>query len=174
MSFVDSLDSVLMLYAYASPSRSTTEGKIAIFQKRPLDIDITVGTDHEPRPLLDTQHRSPSNSEIVCVNAEGGGDVVNLAPQAQSIDKKLNVMSSLSITLTALSIIVAIRSALHAHCESTSGCLVLMSSISIIEIMGLIGENCGSCSEAADAEDGGGLAGSWWRFWAKVLLSSIS
>lgn len=34
--------------------------------------------------------------------------------------------------------------------------------------MGLIGENCKACREAAEAEDGhgGGLAGSWWRAWA--------
>jgi hypothetical protein len=42
------------------------------------------------------------------------------------------------------------------------------SSISLIEILGVIGENCSSCVEAAEAEDGGGLAGSWWRFWAGV------
>jgi nickel/cobalt transporter (NiCoT) family protein len=41
-------------------------------------------------------------------------------------------------------------------------------SISLITIMGLIGENCGPCTKAAEAEDGGGLAGSWWRGWARV------
>lgn len=37
--------------------------------------------------------------------------------------------------------------------------------------MGLIGENCRKCREAAEAEDGGGLAGSWWRGWAKASRS---
>ena len=41
-------------------------------------------------------------------------------------------------------------------------------SISSIEIMGLIGENCAKCTEAAEDPNGGGLAGSWWRAWAKV------
>jgi hypothetical protein len=41
-------------------------------------------------------------------------------------------------------------------------------SISLITIMGLIGENCSSCTEAAEDPNGGGLAGSWWRGWAKV------
>jgi nickel/cobalt transporter (NiCoT) family protein len=36
--------------------------------------------------------------------------------------------------------------------------------------MGLIGDNCKSCQEAADADDGGGLAGSWWRAWARVRI----
>jgi len=34
--------------------------------------------------------------------------------------------------------------------------------------MGLIGEKCQSCKEAAEADDGGGLAGSWWRAWGYV------
>ena len=39
--------------------------------------------------------------------------------------------------------------------------------------MGLIGENCRSCRSAAEAQDGGGLAGSWWRGWAKVCAHLI-
>jgi high-affinity nickel-transport protein len=34
--------------------------------------------------------------------------------------------------------------------------------------MGLIGEHCRPCREAAEAEDGGGIAGSWWRAWANA------
>jgi len=34
--------------------------------------------------------------------------------------------------------------------------------------MGLIGDNCKSCQDAANDPDGGGLAGAWWRGWAKV------
>lgn len=37
----------------------------------------------------------------------------------------------------------------------------------------MIGENCQRCSDAAEAEDGGGFAGAWWRFWAKVSLNWI-
>jgi high-affinity nickel-transport protein len=39
--------------------------------------------------------------------------------------------------------------------------------------MGLIGENCSSCRAAAEAEDGGGLAGSWWRGWARVRVHNF-
>lgn len=41
-------------------------------------------------------------------------------------------------------------------------------SISIITIMGLIGSVCRPCQDAAGAPDGGGLAGRWWRAWARV------
>ncbi|KAJ3893789.1 NicO-domain-containing protein [Lentinula edodes] len=59
---------------------------------------------------------------------------------------KQNAISGLSILLTLMSIMVAL-------------------SISLIEIMALIGDNCTPCQTAAQAEDGGGLAGSWWRGW---------
>lgn len=45
-----------------------------------------------------------------------------------------------------------------------------LTSISLIEIMGLIGDNCTACQEAAEDPNGGGLAGSWWRAWARVSL----
>ncbi|KAF8737743.1 hypothetical protein AX14_012409 [Amanita brunnescens Koide BX004] len=69
-------------------------------------------------------------------------------PDTQS-RAKMNTMSSLSIILTLMSILVAF-------------------AISFITIMGLIGERCSQCAAAANAEDGGGLAGSWWRVWAKA------
>ena len=45
-------------------------------------------------------------------------------------------------------------------------------SISIIEIMGLIGQYCGPCQRAANDPNGGGLAGRWWRGWAKASPAS--
>jgi high-affinity nickel-transport protein len=36
--------------------------------------------------------------------------------------------------------------------------------------MGLIGENCSACRVAAEDPNGGGLAGKWWRGWARVSL----
>lgn len=40
--------------------------------------------------------------------------------------------------------------------------------------MSLIGEQCGKCREVAEADDGhgGGLAGRWWRGWAKAADAS--
>lgn len=41
-------------------------------------------------------------------------------------------------------------------------------SIAIIEVMGLIGQECARCQQAASAADGGGLAGKWWRAWQRA------
>jgi len=70
-------------------------------------------------------------------------------PHDSGVEVKTNAMSMLSIVLTIMSILVAF-------------------SISLITIMGLIGERCAQCTAAANAEDGGGLAGSWWRAWARA------
>ncbi|KAF9524277.1 high-affinity nickel-transport protein-domain-containing protein [Crepidotus variabilis] len=71
-------------------------------------------------------------------------------PTFASTKAKMNVMSELSIILTLMSILVAF-------------------AISLITIMGLIGENCRRCVEAADADERhGGLAGRWWRAWASA------
>jgi len=64
---------------------------------------------------------------------------------------KQNAMSDLSIILTVMSILVAF-------------------SISLIMIMGLIGENCAQCQK--EAEDGHGIAGKWWRAWTDANTNS--
>ncbi|WVQ71527.1 hypothetical protein IAR50_001066 [Cryptococcus sp. DSM 104548] len=174
MSLVDSLDSILMLYAYACPSRSTPEGKIALLQD-PFDSKETINeTVIETLPVEASDERERVESEerqagaggeierlaegtnkVVRdggVEEEGIGGPSTFAEASQNervIQAKANTMSSLSIILTLLSILVAL-------------------SISLIEIMGLIGDNCTQCQEAADDPDGGGLAGSWWRAWARA------
>jgi high-affinity nickel-transport protein len=133
MSFVDSLDSVLMLYAYASPSRSTPEGKIGLFQSTKIELD-----EEADRLVLEETHPDPtaeiveddiviredsapidktkdSKSQVMdslpvlpmlAMNEASGSQN---GPDTQAIDTKKQVISSLSVTLTALSIIVALR-----------------------------------------------------------------
>ena len=85
---------------------------------------------------------------------------------------KRNMMSGLSILLTLMSIVVAFRyefppqpTARPDRLASPALCVVQFS-ISLITIMGLIGDNCVTCRAAADNDKG--LAGGWWRFWAEV------
>jgi high-affinity nickel-transport protein len=132
MSFVDSLDSVMMLYAYASPSRSTPEGKIGLFQSTKIELDeeadrlalrpsSTLISDSggdgnligreviSDDPTEDGKARIMDNMPILPVLEEIEPSSSGSGPDIQAIDKKKHVISSLSVTLTALSIIVALR-----------------------------------------------------------------
>ena len=107
MSFVDSLDSVLMLYAYASPSRSTPEGKIELWQSAKVE------TEHdEGESLLGPPRSVVAYSATISGPDDIPASVGDHEPESQAIDTKQQVISSLSITLTALSIVVALRYAI--------------------------------------------------------------
>ncbi|KAI5123092.1 hypothetical protein M0805_001448 [Coniferiporia weirii] len=177
MTLVDSIDSVLMLYAYAGgPDRT-----LALFERRgPNDAGNVSGaalqtpsiegtrkselqpeksplsTPGEDRPTLPAQallHCGQDDLKTETVEKDG----LDYAPHdeaqdndlRQSMRVKQHTMSGLSVALTLISILVAF-------------------SISLIEIMGLIGEQCGPCQRAAENPNGGGLAGRWWRGWAKA------
>jgi high-affinity nickel-transport protein len=122
MSFVDSLDSVMMLYAYASPSRSTPEGKIGLFQSTKIELDeeadrlalrpsstLISDSGGDGNPTEDGKARIMDNMPILPVLEEIEPSSSGSGPDIQAIDKKKHVISSLSVTLTALSIIVALR-----------------------------------------------------------------
>jgi hypothetical protein len=90
-----------MLYAYASPSRSTPEGKLGFFQM----VKAEAEQSEETEALLRSGDAAPSYA-AVRDESEGTFDDTGIN---QKVDTKLHVMSSLSITLTTLSIIVALR-----------------------------------------------------------------
>jgi len=80
---------------------------------------------------------------------------------------KRNMMSGLSIVLTLMSILVAFRCVFYpSSCAAFAQVDVMHCSISLITTMGLIGDNCARCRDAAGNDKG--LAGRWWRFWAEV------
>ncbi|RXK38369.1 hypothetical protein M231_04411 [Tremella mesenterica] len=169
MSLVDSLDSVLMLYAYAAPSRQHPDGKLTLFHPRlPISASLPTAREDENAAVSEELLPSPRNEEApLKVETGRGGTVLEEEADTKSNDivevgemahedermegkvlRKTTTMSTLSIILTLLSIVVAL-------------------SISIIEILGLIGDNCSSCSAAAQ-DPNSGLRGNWWRFWAKT------
>ncbi|KAG7440854.1 NicO-domain-containing protein [Guyanagaster necrorhizus] len=152
MTMIDSLDSIIMLYSYSG----FPESSFVLFEKQryssPLEESLpgspAVQASRASSPKLsgniDSSEVEPQN--VSPAVETGSGSV--LSQRARNMRVKINMMSGLSIILTLMSILVAF-------------------SISLITIMGLIGENCNSCQEAADAADGG-LAGKWWRGWAKA------
>ncbi|TCD62989.1 hypothetical protein EIP91_006148 [Steccherinum ochraceum] len=179
MTLIDSVDSILMLYSYAGfPDRS-----FAIFEPRkaplpsptpdtpnPLEspipspvtsLPVLAATQPLPTGLIeadDDEFEGPASPKPSAVKVKDPKDPAQVMLQPvedeqvkRDLRVKRNAMSGLSVLLTLMSILVAF-------------------SISLITIMGLIGDNCKACKKAADADDGhgGGLAGRWWRFWARA------
>ncbi|KII86790.1 hypothetical protein PLICRDRAFT_43453 [Plicaturopsis crispa FD-325 SS-3] len=166
MSLVDSLDSILMIYAYARPPKSSLDGQWAFFQhsgrvSHPLVDSAAIVSDTRTARVdaptigsgLDLERAASALAADPAVTkeiapADATASIIDPDIRRRRTEAKLQTMSSLSIWLTLMSICVAF-------------------SISLIEIMGLIGDNCSHCVEAASSE-GSGLAGRWWRAWAKA------
>jgi len=178
MTMVDSADSILMLYSYSGfPERGFALFERPVVHSDPEHgVNIAVNNDvSEPRdgqtrvstPQL-TDRLPPSSFQDGPASLPGSDmkpkphqeqepqetKGVKSDPEMDTTRNKLveeSTMSGLGIILTLISILVAF-------------------SISIITIMGLVGDKCGPCTAAAEAEDGhgGGLAGRWWRGWAKA------
>ncbi|KAL5523100.1 hypothetical protein ACEPAF_1367 [Sanghuangporus sanghuang] len=174
MTLVDSADSVLMLYAYAGvPDRAfaLVEKRIPTGKNVSEIVEDITPDDATPAPVSPLDHISSSQPEALVKTSKPNsiiedieatpdllhnderdrGDESVLTQRARRV--KQHTMSDLSIALTLISILVAF-------------------SISLITIMALIGDNCDPCQRAAEDPDGGGLAGSWWRAWAKAADQS--
>lgn len=150
MSLVDSLDSVLMLYAYAAPDRSSEEGKLALFvsttsteQALPV-VPYQEERDEVRSVLLEDvesvsraqnndehdaeMHLAPSLTDAAAAGAvepstSKGTDAEGVvesteppltptpgpSPDRRMVDAKIHAMSTLSIILTLMSILVALR-----------------------------------------------------------------
>lgn len=179
MTFVDSCDSVLMIYAYAPPQRASgskqkwwslweaipVKGASSVrnLRSKPQGRQQCSG-DGKKEPLKDCA--------IDALEVDGTGVEV-FPPQAatgfsSSPPSVASTAQALSLLLTSLSILFAF----------VISCIVLMS---------LIASKCTQCAAAAEAHnnpisetdagvgasDGvrwnnGGLAGSWWSFWLKT------
>ncbi|KAG8859873.1 hypothetical protein FRB91_006299 [Serendipita sp. 411] len=184
MTLIDSLDSVLMLYSYSGfPEkgwalfrRKEKEGGKQAVKRSPSLPRFGNTTDLEARPaervgsspkhskdvLQDDQEATTSPVQIVEDDGHGHDhdhgheeDEAEVERKERAIVLKNNSMSTLSILLTLVSILLAY-------------------AISLITIMSLIGEQCRKCRDAAEADEGrgGGLAGSWWRAWARAADAS--
>ncbi|KAI9573618.1 NicO-domain-containing protein [Boletus coccyginus] len=158
MTLVDSVDSVLMLYSYtgfaghswrifepsSSPSRTTDARSVNTHGEVSPATANEVAPADQPCNGIENESRTVDNAAH-----DSDSDAARREHSDRMVMVKRSTMSELSITLTTMSILLAF-------------------SISLIEIMGLIGGNCGRCQAAASAPDGGGLAGMWWRGWAQA------
>jgi high-affinity nickel-transport protein len=132
MTLVDSLDSVLMLYAYAGPTQDPSISKFALTFKDDKSVLPAEGSSNELVPTLSADPNVPlvaETGEPIEPSAETGPNPKTVSPQSDTVERgpplqntreqrllasKANTISSLSITLTLLSILVALRWVPHA------------------------------------------------------------
>ncbi|KAI6030737.1 NicO-domain-containing protein [Pisolithus orientalis] len=161
MTLVDSLNSVMMLYSYSGfaehswkifertiPANAVDDGGVS--SGPDVDMNGMLGqTQPERTTHLAQQQGTPANP-IAGVFGGAEDDGNNVARKDDRVTRaKRHTMSNLSVLLTSMSILLAF-------------------SIALIEVMGLIGQECARCRQAASAADGGGLAGKWWRAWQRA------
>ncbi|KAK4689934.1 nickel/cobalt transporter (NiCoT) family protein, partial [Tremellales sp. Uapishka_1] len=174
MSLVDSLDSILMLYAYAAPSRSSKEGKMSFFVQPEKNTPGNVRNEEETLTSMELLPKLPATGASPVDDRDKTSDAV--IPEESSVTG-IKSGAEGARNQSQRNLIALHHFLLCSPSSSLSGQRICGDgtsraddkfSISLIEIMGLIGDNCASCSEAANAADGGGLAGSWWRFWGNI------
>ncbi|KAL4073076.1 high-affinity nickel-transport protein-domain-containing protein [Scleroderma yunnanense] len=148
MTLVDSLDSILMIYSYSGFTERSW--KIIKHTQSGSEVASTAQAkcSHDTRPEDCVVIRSSQQGSSDPLTTDGSTEAKgNGHHEDDGISRaKRHTMSNLSILLTTMSILLAF-------------------SIALIEIMGLIGQECTTCQKAASAPDGGGLAGKWWRAW---------
>ena len=131
------------------------------------------GVPPTPGELPEQNRSSQGDKKQAVEMQEADARITEIRKEAQrELLVKRNMMSGLSILLTLMSIVVAFRCEFHGNCYATTRQTTPPVSISLITIMGLIGEKCVTCSAAA--ENDSGLAGRWWRFWAEVFFFWLS
>jgi high-affinity nickel-transport protein len=134
MTLVDSLDSILMLYAYAPMREDDKEGRFSFFYQTSTTRDISIHEDlevpmlaSEPLNPMEDEHDGPSDNKADLSRTKKPSTILQPSPTVQGshlsrsnteaqggdyavrrkIAAKASTMSSLSISLTLLSIIVA-------------------------------------------------------------------
>lgn len=183
MTLVDSLDSILMFYSYTgfaghswrifepSDSPARTRDTPSVNTRYGVSLTPEIRPVSANEAVIVEQSRDAIESEIKAMNNvghDGDGSAAGQEHEGRMVLVKRSTMSELGIILTTLSILLAFRSVNEVTAWRPTRLLISHRSISLIEILGLIGANCGKCQAGATAPGGGGLAGAWWRAWAQV------
>ncbi|TIA92123.1 hypothetical protein E3P99_00720 [Wallemia hederae] len=135
MILVDSLDNVMMVVVYTPRTAWEKESK----------LKLSFGESEDAKSDTDTLLDSDiSHADYAQYGALRNGEQ-DISEAHLSQQKKLD-LNKYTIVITALSVSVAL-------------------GISVIQIMGLVVDNCDSCNQHMDQGD---WIGKWWSFWVLV------
>ncbi|KAH9080626.1 NicO-domain-containing protein [Lactarius deliciosus] len=153
MTLLDSIDSILMLYSYTGfpdrrfrvfePCRATTRPSRS-GNDDPNQLSLPVGLDPASRPQSEqSSEQDKRQVEVVVEDADE-----NIREIRKKARRDMAVKAEHDVGAEH-------RAYFDEH-----------SFISLITTMGLIGDECAKCRAAAESDRG--LAGKWWRLWAKA------
>jgi high-affinity nickel-transport protein len=182
MTLVDSLDSCLMIWAYAPDLARNGRKRLAVWEVDDgvdgQDCEGFVESDAvEVMATLEMDDGNAGDKDAIVAAEEVGNDDAtckdhesadvkeeeksnskveaceDLQPKQQQSTINLDTSASkLSLVLTLLSILIAF-------------------TIGIVVLLGLIGDQCARCSRAAEKQENsgnGGLEGRWWLAWRRA------
>lgn len=186
MTLVDSADSCLMIWAYAPDLTRNGKKRLSIWEPQKEEKENIEQADTNEAAAIDNdegrkqasavqeQHLGAGDEGIVAeLEGRTGQETDSRAekaeePQAAALEAQTNnndstspdsLLASLDESASRLSLVLTFLSILIAF------------AIGFIVLLGLIGDQCSRCSQAADrqAENGnGGLEGRWWLAWRRA------
>lgn len=168
MTFVDSCDSVLMVYAYAPPEHKGGRG-------RPSRWALWERGSTLQRNQLEQRAQEAEHTTVPELTMDGGrarhSHEKTRAEQAECA--KENVSSN-SHDSDETHVSRPLRNAEVLSILFTTLSIILAFVISIIVLLSLLAAQCSSCARSVTlhddpaSPDDGGLAGKWWSFWSRA------
>lgn len=183
MTLVDSIDSCLMIWAYAPDL--TSNGKIV---KKMWEKNDSIHDDHDADEVLEVNKTAQIDEiafQATCDNEIVGEGDVEITKQAcctsiepcckekrreSNSDSKIQLNKEEAIPSDKL-LQTLNKSASHMSLVLTLLSVIIAFAVGIIELLGLIGQECSRCSRAADQQEtmgNGGLEGRWWLTWRRA------
>jgi high-affinity nickel-transport protein len=181
MTMVDSIDSCLMIWAYAPDLTSKGKMRTGIWEagKTQEEIDvIEEAIEYLPEQIDDQKEEieiRKDEAQMKDVNLERDGsriEVKALAAEKENIEKIKSTPSNHQEATVATDLRSKIdRSASQLSIILTTLSIIIAFAVGIVELLGLIGQQCARCTRAADLQESsgkGGLEGRWWLTWRRA------
>ncbi|TIC18949.1 NicO-domain-containing protein [Wallemia mellicola] len=140
MILVDSLDNAMMVFLYTPRLEWKKEAQFKLFEN----------LNDDKSSIASEEAASDEGAPLIDGDTNAYG-TVTLPEDDKLVQQKILDINKYTVIITALSVTVAL-------------------GISIIQIMGLVVDNCQNCSDHIDKGD---WIGNWWRFWVTLNDNSI-
>ncbi|KDN53375.1 NicO-domain-containing protein [Tilletiaria anomala UBC 951] len=169
MCLVDSLDSIMMVYVY-SPSAMREGWKLLRPPRDGAETETEAGTQPDlqtaeqtmaSNPAEGNQDASPQENSKIASNAT----VAKQTPQFPFESQPVNLEAG---HLGSSPRVNVLTPAVKLSLVMTTASILMAFTISLIQILSLIADQCGPCAAAAEKQQetgDGGLAGRWWLGW---------